>query len=389
MGRQSLKGAQRIGPMLWARFIKRHFGCASLAPLNAQLLLPVTPFEIFEFEVEPAPLPLRLAPKIFERAYDLGRDPDGAYTPEIHGPDSKSEGALRFNLYERVTQRVPESKHWLLKELKPYLEGKPPLIDTTVRLLSELLSELGLALLDQRTVSSLERVHEGGLRGAEKATIGALSRCLLPEYLALTYALSHLCVWQGKSGITDELSDTLLKLCQYASIEFLFSLERHGLDLDPELQSIFLGGLLEGEWTIRESGVRSTSKGGRPYSFPCRLVLVPDTAATRQAIHILTEAFNDQSSALKNRTDYLEFLFSHFRQLTPLEADADTLPAMPTCENPTDIGMPKLTLAAHRLCEAALEVGCQFKERADRILSGYHPPQSRHASKKKPKTSPT
>ena len=100
MGRHATGDDRRLGPKLWARFLKRHFACPRLATLNAQLLLPITPFEVFEFGVNPEPMPERRAPKIFDRAYHLGRDPDGLYTPEIYDPDT------RFNLYEHVTRRV-------------------------------------------------------------------------------------------------------------------------------------------------------------------------------------------------------------------------------------------------------------------------------------------
>ncbi|WP_458789016.1 hypothetical protein [Dyella jiangningensis] len=291
MGRHSKDDVQRIGPRLWARYLKRHFKCSSLAPLNAQLLLPITPFEVFAFAENPPPLPLRLAPKILERAHDLGRSPDGAYTPEIHGSDAKSGEPARFNLYDRITQRVPDSKYWLLKEIEPFLYGGPPSIDMTVRLLHDLLADLDLVLVEDAAIASWECLDLEGVRAAEMDTVIALSDGELPEYVALVYALCHACVWQLPPRIEDRLSNSLLFLCPQVATNFVTFLQSENFDFGDDLASDLLVSLFEGAIAIGERGVRSVRHDQQLLlpDLTGRLVLAPNTEATRRSISCLTE----------------------------------------------------------------------------------------------------
>ena len=69
MGRRLLGAGERVGPRIWAQYLKARFACPGLAQLNAQLALPIVPFETFHIGHEPPPLPLRPAPKLFESAH--------------------------------------------------------------------------------------------------------------------------------------------------------------------------------------------------------------------------------------------------------------------------------------------------------------------------------
>jgi hypothetical protein len=285
MGRHSKADLQRIGPRLWARFLKHHFGCSELAPLNAQLLLPIAPFEVFKFGESPEPLPERLAPKIFNRAYDLGRSPDGAYTPEIYDAGSK------FNLYERVTARVPESRYWLLKELDPYLYGGPPPIDTTVRMLSDILADMKLTLLESNVISAWEQIDTAGPLNAEKDLLDALSRSPLPECKALSLAVCHLSVWWEPPLTRDALSYRLLRAFPWHVDGFLFALLSSGFDISGGITSSVITAISSAFDAIGRYGTRSMNadKGSNPPCVAKRLVLVPDTPATRQAILYLAK----------------------------------------------------------------------------------------------------
>ncbi|MDG2538732.1 hypothetical protein P5Y53_13740 [Dyella jiangningensis] len=355
MGRHSKADVQRIGPKLWARFLKRHFKCSDLAPLNAQLLFPVAPFEIFEFGENPLPLPLRVAPKIFERSYDLGRSPDGLYTPEVHGPNVRSNQTLRYNLYQRVMQRVPESKYWLLKEIEPFLQGTLPPIDETTRLLNELLVDLGLVLVEGEAVAAWELLDSAGAQTAELASVHALSNAELPEYVALAFTLCHLCVWREPPRKEDRLSNGLLSWCRFMAVAFASFLESHDFDLDAGMYSDLVVSLMSGIAAIAKNGARSMNINGqiRPPNLIGRLILVPDTAAIRQSICCLTEAIELQGSMRHSWPEY------GFHLDEPLEDEQNRT---------TDLDPAQ---AMRRLSEAAGLVPQQLRTRARRMLSGY------------------
>lgn len=351
MGRHSKDDAQRLGPRLWARFLKRHFACSRMAPLNAQLLLPVTPFEVFEFGENPAPLPEKLAPKLFDRAYDLGRSPDGLYTPEIYDPDSK------FNLYERVTQRVPESKYWLLKELDHFLRPDPPSIDASLQVLRGLLTDLKLVFPERFAVASWNRINEVSLANAERATFDALGKSPLPECLALTYSLGHLSVWRGAPPTMNSLPDRLLRLGFDASRSFAFSLDSHEFDHGHEIGIALANSLSVSRRVIERYGARCMSfdNVGKPPDLARNLVLVPDTVANRKAILCLSEAtelhaFEQDPWIRPGPEPLLEFMEKR--------------------PNPRTTGLMPSD-AAMQLEEAALQVIQQLRTRASQILDGY------------------
>lgn len=370
MGRHSKDDVLRVGPMLWACFLQRHFRCSSLAPLNAQLLWPVTPFEAFEFGENPPPLPLRLAPKIFEQAQNLGRNPDGAYTHEIAGPDLKSGKALKFNLYERVTQRVPESKYWLLKELEPFLRADPPPIDTTVTLLRRLLEDLKLALVEARVVAAWKYLDEASLRSAEIELGSVLYDGELPEYVALTFALCHLCVWHAPPRADDWLSNGLLALCPKTVVRFLCLLEFYGLNIDQERRRALMAALIDSVDAIGARGARSLSAavdGDLPH-LADHLVLVPDTETTRRAILCLREAVHLQI--------YFQYPWPDFGR-----RPADEIETKPEKTS----GLQPIK-AARQLAEAAALVPEQLQARAKDILAGYESAdiRRRHGSRNCP-----
>ncbi len=280
MGRRLLGAGERIGPRIWARYLKARFGCNALAQLNAQLALPIVPFENFVFGHEPAPLPLRLAPKFFESAYELGRSPDGTYWPEIHSPD----GLLKFNLFERVSSRVPESSRWLLNDLSPYLGDVCPHIEASQTLVEDGLSEIGAFALSVPAVATLLLLDESGLGAAAVATVSLLLTPL-PQCLALIHGLHHIAVWHslhlGHTPAVDDLSAA----CADAACTFRNGLISLGLDEAAELGDELIAELRRGNHLISNDGARSTRSPRLPppLEIGIRLVLVEDRPRARQA----------------------------------------------------------------------------------------------------------
>ncbi|APR13370.1 hypothetical protein [Xanthomonas citri] len=71
--------------------------------LNRTLLLPCEGFTGAIYE--------KLTPRVFEEIHYAGKNPDGTYWKEIKDKTKK------FNLLERVCERVPASRAWLLRDL--------------------------------------------------------------------------------------------------------------------------------------------------------------------------------------------------------------------------------------------------------------------------------
>lgn len=280
MGRKLRAAGERVGPRIWARYLKARFGCQGLAPLNAQLALPIVPFETFLFGHEPPPLPLRLAPRFFEKAYDLGRSPDGTYWPEIHSPD----GLDKFNLFERVSARAPDSSKWLLSDLSPYLGDACPQIETNRKLVDDTLSGIGAFALSVPAVAALHLLDREGLGAAAVATLSCLLTPL-PQCLALTYGLYHIAVWQSLYlGHTDVVGD-LWDATGDAACTFRNGLIELGLEDAETLGNELIGCLNRSSAHIAKDGARSTCNPelGQPLQIGIRLVLVSDTPRTRLA----------------------------------------------------------------------------------------------------------
>lgn len=280
MGRKLRAAGERVGPRIWARYLKARFSVKALAPLNAQLALPIVPFETFIFGHEPAPLPLRLAPRFFESAYELGRSPNGMYWPELHSPD----GVDKFNLFERVSSRVPGSSKWLLEDLSPYLGEPCPQIEASRILVDHTLGEMGAFALSVPAVAALLLLDEESLTDGAVATMSGLLTPI-PECLSLAYGLYHLAVWHslhlGCTSIIRDLDET----CALAGCTFRNGLVSLGLDDGKELGEELIECLRKGAANISRNGARSMGNPGtsQPLELAIRLVLVADTPRTKLA----------------------------------------------------------------------------------------------------------
>lgn len=208
-----------IGPMVWTGYLLRRFQC-DLDALNTQLPIPIETDEEFEFGINPRPLPRVDIPQLFQRFLYLGSNPDGNYTREarysdcdleyddyneklVLNHDSKSDEnphpnkKLQFNLYKRVIARVPESKYWLFKELKPYLSNDGPPIETSVKTFIDVMNDLELELVECRSLEKWNVDDRESLLKSQAISLLGLSRCELPETLALLFSIHHLAVWQN------------------------------------------------------------------------------------------------------------------------------------------------------------------------------------------------
>ena len=345
MGRHAKSDALQTGPMLWARFLKWHFGCDDLSPLNAQLLLPIKPHEAFHFGKSPCPLPKSIAPKVFEQAYLRGRNPDGSYTGEVH------DRAVKFNLYERVRARAPESQYWLLKELDHYFAGRAPSIDASARVVRKLTRELGVLLIERDFVEAWASIDAAGVAAAEANTFKALVENVLPEYLALVFASLHISVWQEPPRIPTDLPSKLFLLSIRVLATFVTTVESLGLE-DGEAQAEGLADQLKcAICTIVNSGTHSESANSPPPpDLAKHFALVPDTVATRKAA--VCEATEPH--------DYVPmWLESQLKATVPQRTQRDD-------HDPRQ--------AAVQLCAAAREVPILLAERAARRLHRYEEP---------------
>ncbi len=293
MGRHPKAEADRVGPRLWARFLKRHFGSRTLAPLNAQLLFPPAPREHFVFGIDPPPLPERLAPRYFERAYIRGTSPDGDYASDIYDARSK------FNLYNRVTERVPESRYWLLRELAHFVAAGVPPIATSVRVIRDLLADLRVVFLERDAIETWLRFDPESLREAEEDSMEALCETPLPGHVSLVYALSHLATWvEPPRDALEGLPGALQSATIDAATQFIKMLDKQGFDDLDDVVPALSGVFQSATHTIDALGPRSAADAGEtpPPDLAHHLVLVPDTPANRSAIVLLASTKEDPRS---------------------------------------------------------------------------------------------
>ncbi|MGH8113096.1 MAG: hypothetical protein ACREPL_14440 [Rhodanobacteraceae bacterium] len=339
--------------MLWARFLKWYFGCDDLALLNAQLLLPITQNEVFQLGENPVPLPPRIAPKAFERAYWSGRSPDGSYTCGIYN------GSPKFNLYERVVARVPESKYWLLKELDHYFIGCAPSIDVSARVARTITQELGLLLIERDFIEAWASVDATGVAAAETSMCNALVENVLPEYVALMLALLHLSVWHEPPRTPADLPSKLFALSVRIAHRFTAIVESIGLDDGKVCAQGITDHLKRATVAILSEGTRSESTGKLlPPNVAKHFVLVPDTAATRAAAIRLFDATEPHGCA----SEWVRGMMLQLSVPKPQRRSTHE---------------PDARRAAARLRAAATEVPNLLADRAARRLHRYRGPTAR------------
>lgn len=198
------------GAMTWTRFLLKSQDC-DVRWLNQTLLLPTT---------EPSgSLSERLAPRVFEDIHEKGKNPDGAYWAEYGNSGGK------FNLFERVCERVPKSRPWLLRDFIGYVQPDPaPILESRTRLMGYTYQR-GLLFVPGRVVSAVKHLDPVLYADLEQRCAKALVKAATPETLIFVIAFLHEMTWRRRHDV--EASG---RLAYDAVDEFTTSFSRREFD---------------------------------------------------------------------------------------------------------------------------------------------------------------
>ncbi len=286
MGRHKADIRSTFGPKVWARFLKFNFNC-DLNALNSQLLFPVETNEKFQFGITPRPICSSKLPRVFQRAHDLGKNPNGIYTSEIFDDSSK------YNLYERVTERIPESKNWLLLDLLPLFDSNYyPDIEFSFNTVNRLFEEWNLTLMPDDCLDAWTDADLKSLDEAESVSLNAISNYAHPDSLAILFYLYHLYLWQNMQSynvVINKIKSAALKaLVSFRELNIFNSTD------DYILASSIYSSLSSSLSTIQSYGVHSKSKSttwGYP-KLPRRIVFMNNSVITQKSIESLYQSSN-------------------------------------------------------------------------------------------------
>ena len=198
------------GAMTWTRFLLRSQDC-DVRWLNRTLLLPTT---------EPSgSLSERLAPRVFEDIHEKGKNPDGAYWTEYGNSSGK------FNLFERVCERVPKSRAWLLRDFIRYVQADPPpLLESRTRLMGYTYQRK-LLFVPRRVVSAMKHLDPVLYGDLEQGCTKALVKAATPETLSFVIAFLHEMTWLRRPD-----AEASARLAYEAVDEFVASFSRREFD---------------------------------------------------------------------------------------------------------------------------------------------------------------
>lgn len=308
-----------IGPMLWSRFLLHRFEC-DLRALDCQLALPIIDDEgDFVFGVRPCPD--NSVSEMFGRTHTLGKNPDGAYFKEPNGSGNK------FNLFQRVVARVPESRHWLLDEALPYFSGQPS-IDESAKRASHFLLHGSMALLSPGCVHAWEEQDLEGVVATERLSLEGLSAQATPEALTLLLSLLHLAIWHfvpikrhaepTNLDLPDVLADACVRCATAIGQLDWVRQSENGRDLADNLETAVRGAI---HW-LRYHGHRSPSMMQSLRSFPTRIVLVPDTHENQRRMSAMSRCSSVDWCELVPREHLTPQDWAEIKQALQVEAAA-------------------------------------------------------------------
>ncbi|SYZ56278.1 hypothetical protein CPBF367_29690 [Xanthomonas arboricola pv. juglandis] len=219
-------GFRQIGAWVWARYLLKSLEC-DVEWLNRTLLLPCEGFTGAIYE--------GLTPRVFEEIHNAGKNPDGAYWKEIKDKTKK------FNLLERVCERVPASRAWLLRDFNRYMQLDPPsLLDSREQLLVYTNSR-GLLLVPGRVMAAVKHLDPALYADLEHRCTSALIKAATPSTLLFVIAFLHEVTWRRHRGTqaARELADNAVTAFSASMHERAFEDgHRLGEQLRPYLQDV-------------------------------------------------------------------------------------------------------------------------------------------------------
>jgi hypothetical protein len=176
-------GFRQVSARVWTRYLLRSLDC-DVEWLNRTLLLPCEGFTEVIYE--------GLTPRVFEEIHHAGKNPDAAYWKEIKDKTKK------FNLLERVCERVPASRAWLMRDFKRYMQVDPPsLLDSREQLLAYT-NTRGLMLVPGRIMAAVKHLDPALYADLEHRCTSALIKAATPSTLLFVLAFLHEVTWRRR-----------------------------------------------------------------------------------------------------------------------------------------------------------------------------------------------
>lgn len=168
------------GSILWTRFLQKSQG-GNVRWLDRTLLLPTTD--------RSGTLTARMAPRVFEEVAK-GKNPDGKYWMEF------DDSGQKFNLVERVEERVPNSRQWLLKKFVGYTEPElPPLLHSRETLLAYL-NERDLIFVPGQVIEAARLRDPAFYTDMKDRNMAALVKAATPSTLLFLIAFHREITWR-------------------------------------------------------------------------------------------------------------------------------------------------------------------------------------------------
>lgn len=229
-------------------------------------------------------LPEPLAPRVFREIYATGKSPDGNYWTEYDG------SGTRFNLLERVCERVPASRQWLFKEAAPYLGEGPPPIAYSRAYLSQFLTRHDLMFLPGPAASALSHLRPRLFRALQIRALHDLAWAATPSTVIFLIAFLHEVTWRTKGR--SHSTDVAASIAEDAIFRFCGSLVSRGFDDADEIAIVLRESLCGAIASIKYWGDRSPPSQFFPEleHLPTVPLLIRITPETRDACDCLHAA---------------------------------------------------------------------------------------------------
>ncbi|MFA4577604.1 hypothetical protein P2A78_21590 [Xanthomonas perforans] len=131
----------------------------------------------------------------------------------------------KFNLLERVCERVPASRAWLLRDFSRYMQLDPPsLMDSREQLLAYT-NTRGLLLVPGSVMATVNYLDPALYADLEHRCTSALIKAATPSTLLFVIAFLHEVTWRRHWG-----KEAVGELAYNAVVEFTASLHKRGFE---------------------------------------------------------------------------------------------------------------------------------------------------------------